>query len=71
MKEIVTQTDYKLQQIDEINVYMKRIILFIGCLYLSVSGNITNIPLVMFMYHMYMIFHNYIDSNPPIMGYLT
>tara|TARA_B100001093_G_C26379234_1_gene822168 strand:+ start:179 stop:394 length:216 start_codon:yes stop_codon:yes gene_type:complete len=71
MNEILTRTDYKIQEIEDINVTIKRMVVFIGCVYLSMSGNAANIPLLIFMYHLYMIFHDYIDSNPPLIRYFT
>ena len=58
MNSIITKTDNKLQSIIEANIFVKRVAVFIGCLFLSSTDNITNIPLLMFMYHIYMIFNN-------------
>ena len=69
MNELISKTDNKLENIVHANVYVKKCVLFSGCLFLSATENVTNIPLMMFMYHMYMIFNNYIDDNPCIVSY--
>ncbi len=69
MDKLVKQTDNKIENIVHANMQLKRFVVFIGCLFLSATDNITNIPLVMFMYHVYMIFNNYINDNPCLISY--
>ena len=69
MNQLINKTDNKIEQIVHANMKLKKTVVFMGCLFLSATDNLTNIPLLMFMYHVYMIFHQYIDENPFNMSY--
>ena len=69
MDKIISITDHRLRTMDNSVLTVKRTAVFLGCLWLSFTENITNIPLLMFMYHVYHIFNNYVDDNAHAISY--